>query len=147
MKLLRSGMHDAAAVNLIRGWMEAAASEQSQRNERWQARYDDVARSVSTARAKVGKNKQDADNKVGDELHELFINETNLPATAKELARLIAGLRDFVFNGTTPARIAIDGDCMPRAIEAAPESVCVHGHEVCRPMRLKRDKGRPKKEK
>jgi hypothetical protein len=100
MKLLRSGMHDAAAVNLIRAWMEAAAPEESQRNERWQARYDDVARSVSTARAKVGKNKQDADNKVGDELHELFINETNLPATAQELARLIAGLRDFVFNGT-----------------------------------------------
>ena len=48
---------------------------------------------------KGGENKQDADNK-GDELPELFINETNLPATAKELARLIAGLRDFVFNGT-----------------------------------------------
>jgi hypothetical protein len=147
MKLLRSGMHDGAAVNLIRAWMEAAAGEESQRNERWQARYDDVARAVSTARAKVGENKQDADNKAGDELPELFINETNLPATAKELARLIAGLRDFVFNGTAPARIAIDGDCMPRAVEAAPESVCVHGHEVCRPMRLKREKGRPKKEK
>jgi len=93
---------------------------------------------------KGGENKQDADNK-GDELPELFINETNLPATAKELARLIAGLRDFVFNGTIPARIAIDDDCMPRAVETAPESVCVHGHEVCRPMRLKREKGRPKK--
>jgi DNA primase len=91
-------------------------------------------------------NKQDTDTKVGDELPQLFINEINLPATAKELARLIARSRDFVFNGTTPARIAIDGDCMPRAIEAAPESVCVHGHEVCRPMRLKREKGRPKKQ-
>ena len=147
MKLLRSGMHDAAAVNLIRGWMEAAASEQNQHNERWQARYDDVPRAVSTARVKIGENKQNADTNVGDELPELLINEANLPATAKELARLITGLRDFVFNGTTPARIAIDGDCMPRAIEAAPESVCVHGHEVCRPMRLKREKGRPKKEK
>ena len=147
MKLLRSGMHDAAAVNLIRGWMEAAASEQSQRNERWQARYDDVPRAVSTARVKIGENKQNADTNVGDELPELLINEANLPATAKELARLITGLRDFVFNGTTPARIAIDGDCMPRAVEAAPESVCVHGHEICRPMRLQREGGRPKKEK
>jgi hypothetical protein len=147
MKLLRSGMHDAAAVNLIRGWMEAAAPEESQRSKRWQARYDDVPRALSTAREKIGENKQDTDNKVGDELPELLINETNLPATAKELARLIAGLGDFVFNGTAPARIAVDGDCMPRAIEAAPESVCVHGHEICRPMRLQREKGRPKKEK
>ena len=130
MKLLRSGMHDAAAVNLIRGWMEAAATEESQRGERWQARYDDVPRAVSTAREKIGENKQDTD-KAGDELPELLINEANLPATAKELARLIAGLRDFVFNGAIPARIAIDGDCMPRAVEAAPESVCVHGHEIC----------------
>jgi hypothetical protein len=147
MKLLRSGTHDAAAVNLIRGWMEAAAPEESQHSERWQARYDDVPRAVSTAREKVRENKQDTDNKAGDELPELLIDETNLPATAKELARLIAALRDFVFNGTTPARVAIDGDCMPRAVEAAPESVCVHGHEICRPMRLQREKGRPKKEK
>jgi hypothetical protein len=139
-------MHDGAAVNLIRAWMEAAAPEENQRNERWQARYDDVARAVGTARAKVGDNKQAADMQVGDELPELRINETNLPATAKELARLIARLRDFVFNGITPARIAVDGDCMPRAVETAPESVCVHGHEVCRPMRLKREKGRPKKQ-
>ena len=50
MKLLRSGMHDGAAVNHIRGWMDASAGP---RDERWQTRYDDIPRSVRTAREKI----------------------------------------------------------------------------------------------
>jgi hypothetical protein len=50
-KLLRSGMSDGAAVNLIRGWMNAS---EGPRDERWQARYNDIPRAVSTARAKIG---------------------------------------------------------------------------------------------
>jgi hypothetical protein len=51
MMLLRSGMSDGAAVNMLRGWMNSTAGD---RDGRWQSRYDDIPRAVSTARAKIG---------------------------------------------------------------------------------------------
>lgn len=52
MKLLRSGMSDGAAVNFIRAQMATAPLT---RGERWQERYDDIPRAVSTARGKLVK--------------------------------------------------------------------------------------------
>jgi hypothetical protein len=51
-KLVATGMNDAAAVNVIRGVMESAASP---RDDRWKERYADVPRAVKTAREKYGE--------------------------------------------------------------------------------------------
>jgi hypothetical protein len=48
-KLLKAGMDDGSAVNLLRGWMEASTGE---RDGRWWARYSDIPRCVKTAREK-----------------------------------------------------------------------------------------------
>jgi hypothetical protein len=45
-KLIASGMGGGAAVNMLRGLMEQS---EAPRNERWQARYDDIPRAVSSA--------------------------------------------------------------------------------------------------
>jgi hypothetical protein len=50
-KLIKAGLCDGAAVNLLRGLMESATGP---RDERWQARYDDIPRTVSTAGEKFG---------------------------------------------------------------------------------------------
>jgi hypothetical protein len=50
MMLLRSGMTDGAAVNMIKGAMKASATP---RDERWQDRYNDIWRAVKTARDKI----------------------------------------------------------------------------------------------
>jgi hypothetical protein len=49
--MLRAGMKDNAAVNLLRALMESSAGP---RDDRWMARYADVPRGVSTAREKIG---------------------------------------------------------------------------------------------
>jgi hypothetical protein len=49
-KHLRAGTSDGATVNILRGLMEAS---EGPRDERWQARYDDIPRAVSTAREKI----------------------------------------------------------------------------------------------
>jgi hypothetical protein len=51
-KALRAGMKDGAAVNLLRALMESSVGP---RDERWQARYADIPRSVSSAREKIGE--------------------------------------------------------------------------------------------
>lgn len=48
-KMVTAGMADGAAVNMLRGIFESANAP---RDARWQARYDDIPRSVSTAREK-----------------------------------------------------------------------------------------------
>ena len=45
-RLVMSGMSGGAAVNMLRGLMEQS---EVPRNERWQARYDDIPRAVSSA--------------------------------------------------------------------------------------------------
>jgi hypothetical protein len=50
MKLLKSGMSDGAAVNFIRAQMAASPVP---RNDRWQERFDDIPRAVSTAREEL----------------------------------------------------------------------------------------------
>jgi hypothetical protein len=51
MKLLRSGMHDGATVNLLRGMLEGSTAP---RDERWQRRYREIVPAVSSARGKLG---------------------------------------------------------------------------------------------
>src|SRR5262245_23378786 len=55
-KLVTAGMDDGAAVNFIRALFDTSTSP---RDDRWQARYDDIPRDVSTARRKFdrGRNK------------------------------------------------------------------------------------------
>jgi hypothetical protein len=50
-----AGMHDGQTVNLLRGLMAASTAP---RDERWQARFDEIPRIVSTARAKFSKPQQ-----------------------------------------------------------------------------------------
>jgi RecA-family ATPase len=50
-KLLAAGMADGAAVNLIRAELRRSGEPH---DARWQARYDDVPRAVTTARGKFG---------------------------------------------------------------------------------------------
>jgi hypothetical protein len=50
-KMVAAGMADGAVVNMLRGIFESANAP---RDDRWQARYDDIPRSVSTARDKAG---------------------------------------------------------------------------------------------
>jgi hypothetical protein len=51
-KLINSGMRGGAAVEMLRGLMNASASP---RDDRWKARYDDIWRSVRTAEEKFAK--------------------------------------------------------------------------------------------
>jgi hypothetical protein len=52
MQLLKTGMDDGAAVNLMRSLMNSSTAP---REGRWRARYDDIPRAVSTAREKIGE--------------------------------------------------------------------------------------------
>ena len=54
-KLIASGMGDGAVVNFLRALMD---SSNAPRDDRWQARYDDIPRAVSTAREKLGERAQ-----------------------------------------------------------------------------------------
>jgi hypothetical protein len=56
MRLLKSGMTTGVAMNMLRGLMENAASE---RDERWQVRYDDIGRAVDTAQEKLAPPKEE----------------------------------------------------------------------------------------
>jgi hypothetical protein len=74
-------------------------------------------------------------------LPELIINEADPTATAKELAALIVKTDNFLFNGYAPVRIAVEENCLPRAIEITAEAVRVRAHEICRPIKLREVKG------
>jgi hypothetical protein len=52
MKLLRAGMIDGAAFNLLRAWMTVYDTPHDQR---WADRYNDIPRAVKTAREKIGE--------------------------------------------------------------------------------------------
>jgi hypothetical protein len=97
MRLLRSGMHDAAAVNLLRAWMRASAGP---RDERWCTRFNDIPRGVSTARAKIGDPQdEDADADGPTELLDPWQRYTAPPFPLKTLPPVLA---DYV---TTQSRV------------------------------------------
>jgi putative DNA primase/helicase len=68
---------------------------------------------------------------------QLIINESDPTATAKKLAALIAKRTDFLFNNHMPVRVAVEADCMPRAVEVTIDAVRVHAHEICVPTKLR----------
>lgn len=51
-KLIASGMDDGAVVNFLRALIDRSDAP---RDDRWQARYDDIPRAVATAREKLGE--------------------------------------------------------------------------------------------
>jgi hypothetical protein len=59
MKLLRTGMDDRAVRNMIQGLMER--TEEEARDQRWEARYADIERAVSSAKIKVDAEMADAE--------------------------------------------------------------------------------------
>jgi hypothetical protein len=69
-------------------------------------------------------------------LPELVIQSSDLTRATKQLAELIAERDDFLFNGFTPVRVAVEGDFLPRALEVTPEAVRILAHEICRPVKL-----------
>jgi hypothetical protein len=73
-------------------------------------------------------------------LPELIIDGTNLTGTTKQLAKLIAGHRRFLFNGHEPVEIVAETGNMPRAITVTPEAVRVFAHEICTPVKIVKDK-------
>ena len=70
-KLVRSGMSGGAAVNVLRALMEASDAPH---DKRWQERYDDIPRSVSSAEKKF---KQDAADELTVEPHD-FPDEASI---------------------------------------------------------------------
>jgi hypothetical protein len=68
------------------------------------------------------------------------IRDSNLPATAKALAKLIAQKDHFLFNGHVPVRIAVEADCMPRALEVTVEALRIYAHEISRPIKIRKVK-------
>lgn len=65
----------------------------------------------------------------------LLISKSDPTATAKELARLIAARDDFLFNGYTPVRIAVEADGLPRALEVTIDAVRILAHKICTPVK------------
>ena len=64
----------------------------------------------------------------------LWIRSGNLPAVAKELAKLLAADNHFLSNGHAPVMIVVE-DGMPRAIEVSADCVRTTAHELCRPVK------------
>src|SRR5262249_29372683 len=60
----------------------------------------------------------------------------DLPATARELARLIACGTEFLFNGNAPVRVTSEDDDMPRAIQVTREAVRMLAHRLCVPTKM-----------
>src|SRR5437899_3099882 len=83
----------------------------------------------------------DAKKKRG-KLPELIVRGSDPTATAKELAALIAKRDNFLFNGHVPVRIALEADCLPRALEVTTEMVRVLAHEICIPIKVSKIKGK-----
>jgi hypothetical protein len=75
-----------------------------------------------------------------DQLPELIIDGSNLTKTAKQLAKLFAQHRRFLFNGHEPVEIVAETGNMPRAITVTPEAVRVFAHEICTPVKIVKDK-------
>lgn len=71
---------------------------------------------------------------------ELFVNESDPTATAKQLACLFAQRNDFLSNGHTPVHVVVDADDMPRAIKVTVEGVRILAHEICVPTKIRKSK-------
>jgi hypothetical protein len=117
MRLLKGGTPDGQAVELLRGLMLAVPEGERDAKDgapcpgRWQARFDDIPRAVSSARAKIGERQADGDVDWPDPLD--FLGDTELTG-APRLRRdhLPDALAGFVFDtaermGVDPAAVAL----------------------------------------
>ena len=73
-------------------------------------------------------------------LEELVINESDPTETAKTLAVLFTRRDDFLSKGYVPVQVVTDADNMPRAVEVTIESVRIHAHEICKPIKERHTK-------
>ena len=64
----------------------------------------------------------------------LWIRGGNLPAVAKEFAKLLAADNHFLSNGHAPVMVVVE-DGMPRAIAVSADCVRTTAHELCRPVK------------
>ena len=85
MKLLIAGTTDGAAVNVLRGLMDASTAP---RDLRWRTRYGEIPRAVSTARAKLGEEANEQSSPALTTLH--WWHDRN--ATAVERSWLVENL-------------------------------------------------------
>ena len=102
----------------------------------------DDRRDIADRASRPGDEKRKAAADCLVALPEIVIDNADPTATAKELAVLIAKRGEFLFNGYAPVRVAVEANCLPRALEVTAEAVRVHAHEICRPVRLRHAKGR-----
>lgn len=103
--LIASGAHPGAAVNMLRGLMD---SSQAPRNERWQARYNDIPRAVETAHQKFRQpwSMTTIDPATGAEVREpLFRKAGSLLANLKPIEFVVDGYleRDAIASVFGPA--------------------------------------------
>jgi len=70
----------------------------------------------------------------------LVINESDPTETAKTLAVLFTRRDDFLSKGYVPVQVVTDADNMPRAVEVTIESVRIHAHEICKPIKERHTK-------
>jgi hypothetical protein len=155
-KLITSGMSAGAATNFLRDLLQRSSAP---RDARFDTRMtDDIRRAVDSALRKYqpanepphpasGTSRDQSPRRsrvaaASTALPELVINESDPTATAKELAGLFAARSNFLFNGNTPVRIAIEGDSLPRALEVTPEAVRVYAHTLCRPVKITKTKAK-----
>ncbi|MGK7870970.1 DUF3987 domain-containing protein [Falsiroseomonas sp. E2-1-a20] len=130
MRFLKGGMPDGQAVMVLRGLMQAVPESERDLKDgtaqpgRWQARYDDIPRAVSTARAKIGERPAAEPGKPvasGGEWPEPinFLADVDLTA-APMLQRhhLPDVLADFAFD--TAGRMGVD----PSAVALAEVVAC-----------------------
>jgi hypothetical protein len=74
VKMLKAGMDDGAAINMLRGLMENVAGE-DRHTKRWKARFNDIPRAVETAREFLKEQAKPAEPppaKNLDEVHAVF---------------------------------------------------------------------------
>jgi hypothetical protein len=103
-----------------------------------------VAADVERVTYRRQRTREDVEVPVGriteDQLPELIVDGSNLTGTAKQLAKLFAQHRRFLFNGHEPVEIVAETGNMPRAITVTPEAVRVFAHEICTPVKIVKDK-------
>jgi hypothetical protein len=108
IRLVMSGMSGGAAVNMLRGLMEQS---EAPRNERWQARYDDIPRAVGSAeRLPREPEEREPTAPLGDDPAEPVPEVPKVPIAADEGANILndafAYLKRFVSYPSGHAHVA-----------------------------------------
>jgi hypothetical protein len=118
-KLITAGMGEGAAVNHLRGLMEASNAP---RDERWQERNDDISNLVSTAAAKFRQPEQDTTGDI--EPVDLWGNfepptlpRGLLPEKIENYARVQAEVMGVDSGGMAMAALAVCAGAIPDGIK------------------------------